>query len=62
MGPTGNAAGRYSITIQRAVVISAVVAYRLLEVEPDLGVESTVALGIRRDNAAGLSQQDRPTK
>jgi hypothetical protein len=35
-----------SITIQRAVVISAVVAYRLLDVEPDLGVESTMALGV----------------
>jgi hypothetical protein len=31
------------------VVISAVVAYRLLEIEPDLGVESTVALGTRRE-------------
>src|ERR1700732_1658697 len=64
MGSVGNATGRaarYSITIQRAVVISTVVAYRLLDVEPDLGVESTQALGIRRDNAAGLSQQGRPT-
>jgi hypothetical protein len=58
----GFSAGKVQITIQRAVVISAVVAYRLLDVEPDLGVESTMALGIRRDNAAGLSQQDSPTK
>jgi hypothetical protein len=52
MGSAGNVRGRASeaaITIQGTVVISTVVAYRLLEIEPDLGVESTLAPGIRRE-------------
>jgi hypothetical protein len=36
-----------------AVVIPAVVAYRLLDRELDLGAVSIVALGMRRENAAG---------
>jgi hypothetical protein len=47
------AQGKCAITIRRAVVICAVVAYRLLDVELDLGVESTFALGVRRDKVAG---------
>ena len=45
-----------------AVVIPAVVAYRLLDRELDLGAESIVALGMRRENAAGPSQQNSPPK
>jgi hypothetical protein len=48
-GNVSDRANEAAITIQGTVVISAVVAYRLLEIEPDLGVENTRAPAIRRE-------------